>query len=56
MVKKIVQVLAEGKVIVLPTDTVYGLACDARNPMVARKIFKIKKGLFQNQSEFLLGI
>lgn len=38
--------LIEGKIIVLPTDTVYGLVCDARNQEAVRRIFEIKKRLF----------
>ncbi len=35
--------IAQGKIIVYPTDTVYGLGCDARNKIAVRKIYKIKK-------------
>lgn len=34
--------LASGAVIALPTDTVYGLACDANNPNAIRKLYDIK--------------
>ena len=34
--------LKSGKVIVYPTDTVYGLGCDARNAEAIKKINKIK--------------
>lgn len=34
--------LREGKVVVIPTETVYGLACDARNPDAVQAIFDIK--------------
>lgn len=43
----IIQAIKYGKVIVCPTDTVYGLICDAKNSSVVRKIFKIKKRSFQ---------
>jgi len=33
----------EGKVVVCPTDTVYGLICDATNKKAVEKLFKIKK-------------
>jgi len=36
-------IILGGKVIVLPTDTVYGLICDVRNPKAVERIFKIKK-------------
>ncbi len=32
----------QGKVLVCPTDTVYGLVADAANKMAVAKIFKIK--------------
>lgn len=31
-----------GGVVVMPTETVYGLACDALNPSAVRKVFEIK--------------
>jgi len=37
--------LKEGKVIVCPTDTVYGLVCDATNEKAVKKVFKIKNRL-----------
>ena len=42
-IKKIVGSIAEGKVIVVPTDTVYGLVCDASNKEAVERIFSIKK-------------
>ena len=39
----IVDYLNQGKVIVYPTDTVYGLGCDATNTKAVNKILKIKK-------------
>jgi len=43
--KKIINFLKKGKVIVCPTDTVYGLLCDATNEKAVEEIFKIKKRL-----------
>ena len=37
-----VKLLAEGKVIVYPTDTIWGIGCDATNAKAIDKIFKIK--------------
>ena len=42
-IKEIVTALNNGAVLVLPTDTVYGLVCDATNKKAVEKIFKIKK-------------
>lgn len=40
--KKIAEILEEGGVMIFPTDTLYGLGCDATNEKAVRKIFKIK--------------
>ena len=38
-----VKAIKEGKTVVYPTDTIYGIGGDALNPSVARKIFRIKR-------------
>lgn len=38
-----IKVLKEGGVILYPTDTVWGLGCDATNEKAVEKIFKIKE-------------
>jgi L-threonylcarbamoyladenylate synthase len=40
--KKSLKVLKEGGIILCPTDTVWGLGCDATNPAAVKKIFGIK--------------
>jgi L-threonylcarbamoyladenylate synthase len=47
LVSIVVQSLIGGKVLVVPTDTVYGLICDARNKEAARKIFEVKQRSFE---------
>jgi len=42
-IKKIVEVLRAGGVILYPTDTVWGLGCDATNEKAVKRIFDIKK-------------
>lgn len=42
-IKEIITALKNGAVLVLPTDTVYGLVCDATNKKAVNKIYKIKK-------------
>lgn len=42
-IKEILTALKNGAVLVLATDTVYGLVCDARNNPAVEKIFEIKK-------------
>ena len=41
--KKAVSALKKGKVLVCPTDTVYGLIADAANKRALRKVFQIKQ-------------
>jgi len=41
--KKTAIIIKKGKIIVYPTDTVYGLICDAGNKKAVQKIFKIKR-------------
>jgi L-threonylcarbamoyladenylate synthase len=42
-VEKSLEVLRQGGVILYPTDTVWGLGCDATNPAAVEKIFAIKQ-------------
>jgi len=37
------KVLKEGGIILYPTDTIWGLGCDATNPKAVERIFEIKK-------------
>ena len=41
-IKKVVQVLKDGGLVIYPTDTVYGLGCDITNSRALEKIAKIK--------------
>jgi L-threonylcarbamoyladenylate synthase len=43
IIKKVIEYLKEGKVVVCPTDTVYGLLVNAKDKKAVEKIFKIKK-------------
>ena len=45
-IKTTVKFIKEGKVLVCPTDTVYGLVADATNKKAVGKIFRIKKRQF----------
>jgi L-threonylcarbamoyladenylate synthase len=40
--RRAVEALRAGGVVVYPTDTVYGLGCDATNPAAVRRVFEIK--------------
>ena len=42
-IKKALAVLKNGGVILYPTDTIWGLGCDATNVEAVRKIYSIKK-------------
>jgi len=42
-IKKALGVLKNGGVILYPTDTIWGLGCDATNPDAVKKIYEIKK-------------
>ncbi len=42
-IRKTVHVLRNGGVILYPTDTVWGLGCDALNAKAVDKVYKIKK-------------
>lgn len=42
-IKKAIDSIKEGGVIVFPTDTVYGIGCDPFNEKSVEKIYKIKK-------------
>jgi L-threonylcarbamoyladenylate synthase len=42
-ISEIITALKNGAVLVLPTDTVYGLVCDVTNKKAVEKIYKIKK-------------
>jgi L-threonylcarbamoyladenylate synthase len=40
---KAFEVLKSGGIILYPTDTVWGIGCDATNPEAVAKIFQLKK-------------
>lgn len=42
-IQKAVEVLKRGGVILYPTDTVWGIGCDATNDEAVRKVYEIKK-------------
>ena len=41
--KDTLEVLRKGGVILYPTDTVWGLGCDASNPQAVARVFSIKR-------------
>ena len=42
-IHKAYEVIKEGGIILYPTDTVWGIGCDATNPEAVAKIYKLKK-------------
>lgn len=42
-VRKAVEILKAGRVILYPTDTVWGIGCDATNPEAVKKVYEIKR-------------
>ncbi len=42
-IKKAIEVLKAGGVILYPTDTVWGIGCDATNPEAVKKVYEIKR-------------
>ena len=42
-VKKAVEVMRQGGVILYPTDTVWGIGCDATNPEAVKRVYEIKQ-------------
>jgi L-threonylcarbamoyladenylate synthase len=43
LIKKSIEVLNSGGVILYPTDAIWGLGCDATNESAVEKVYKIKK-------------
>lgn len=41
-IKEIVEILKKGGIILYPTDTVWGIGCDATNAAAVEKIYKLK--------------
>lgn len=42
-IKQAVEILRSGGVILYPTDTVWGLGCDATNPEAVKRVYEIKQ-------------
>lgn len=51
--KELAELLAQGEVIAYPTETVYGIGCDATNRVAVEKIYQIK-GKDRNKQLLLL--
>lgn len=42
-IKKALEVLKSGGIILYPTDTIWGIGCDATNPEAVKRIYDLKK-------------
>jgi len=54
-IEKGVKLLQKGRVIAFPTDTVYGLGCDAFNSTAVERIYEIKNRLKHRQLPLLIA-
>ena len=52
-INKTLNILQNGDIILYPTDTIWGLGCDATNPDAIQKIYKIKQ---REQSKSLITL
>ena len=43
VIKKCIKVLNKGGVILYPTDTIWGIGCDATNSTAIKKVYSIKE-------------
>ena len=41
--KEIVEVIKNGGVVIMPTDTIYGIVADATNEKAIQKVYEMKK-------------
>lgn len=55
ILKSIAGSLKSGRVVVLPTDTIYGLSCLATDSRAIKKIFRLKKRAAKNPLAVLVG-
>ena len=42
-IQKAIEVLRKGGIILYPTDTVWGIGCDATDPEAVAKVYEIKR-------------
>ena len=43
LMKQIIKILEAGKLLLAPTDTIWGILCDATNPSAVDKVYNLKK-------------
>ena len=42
-IERVVEIVKSGKIILYPTDTIWGIGCDATNANAVQKIYKLKR-------------
>ncbi|HMO95788.1 MAG TPA: L-threonylcarbamoyladenylate synthase [Tepidiformaceae bacterium] len=55
LIERAVELLREGELVILPTDTVYGVACDARNDDAVEAIYRAKQRDPSSPLQLLFG-
>ncbi len=53
LIRKVVEILRDGGIIVYPTDTVYGIGCDLFNKRGIEKIYEIKRRSHKQPFSFI---
>jgi len=48
-IKKACEVLRNGGVILYPTDTIWGIGCDATNEEAVKRVMKLNSATIQNR-------
>ena len=52
---ELIEYLQDGKVAIIPTDTTYGIVCDATNDKAVKEIFRIKRRNFSKAMPILVS-
>ncbi len=52
-IEKCIKVLENGGLILYPTDTVWGIGCDATNEVAVEKVFQLKQRHNQKSTNLL---
>jgi len=47
-IKKAIKILKKGGIMIYPTDTIWGIGCDATNQKAVKKLCKIKQRYYKN--------
>jgi L-threonylcarbamoyladenylate synthase len=55
IIKKAVQILDDGEIIIIPTDTVYGITCKWNNKNALKEIFNIKRRVLTKPIPILIS-